>query len=357
MVPLAVFSLSAHAAPPAQCATARDIRLLTEDGATIALHHHARASGPPVILVHGIASNARFFDLDPEHSLAAWLAERGHDVWLLDLRGHGEALYGMDGRRQISGWTVDDYGRYDVAAAVDYVRARGGYHRVGYIGHSMGGMVAAVYLATHPDHHLSSLTVLGSPIQFSMDDPLFGLAQAGFAAGGGATLWVEAPIFADAAAQRLVPRRLKERLYNPENFEPDTITAMLRTIVSPLSRREMQHFARMIRDERFESFDRTVDYRAALATIRVPTLAVVGAADRVAGPEHVRAWGEAMGGETHVLEAGRESGFAADYGHLDFTLGERAATEIFPWVDMWLNQYTPRGGAPTRARPAAPPPP
>ncbi|MFN7144043.1 MAG: alpha/beta hydrolase [Myxococcota bacterium] len=328
------------------CTLAKTVKVRTEDGATVALHHHP-ASGPPVLMVHGISSNHHFFDLDAEHSMADWLADRGHDVWLLDLRGHGDAATHKDGRPQLSGWRVDDYGRYDVHAAVDHVRACTGYDTVGYVGHSMGGMVGAIYVATHGDDALSSLTFLGSPGTFTKNVPLTKLAGSAFAAGGAATVFFDTAILAATAAdfsEGPLRVRLQERLYNPENFEPATIARMLRTIVSPLSRGEMAHFARMIRAERFQSWDGTIGYLDALAEVDVPAFLVVGTGDRVVAPAWVEAYGPAFGGPVEVFRAGTESGLVADYGHLDLALGERAGTEIFPRVEAWLDRHPPREG-------------
>jgi oxygen-independent coproporphyrinogen-3 oxidase len=324
-----------------QCALARSTHVETEDGAEVVLHRHACADKPPVLLVHGISSNARFWDLDPEHSLADWLADRGHDVWLLDLRGHGEALWRADGSRQISGWTVDDYGRYDVAAAVDHVRAVTGYRTVGYVGHSMGGMVGAIYTVTRGAEKLSSLVAVGSPIAFSMDDPLLPLARAGFAAGGAMLFWFETPLAGSFAADvgDVIPTSLVARLYNPENVSATVADRLMRNIVSPNSREEMQHFSRMLRDERFQSFDGSVDYTAELAKVKVPTLAVVGAADQIAWPHSVERWKTAVGGEVELLYAGKSGGLSTDYGHLDMGLGEKAADEIFPRIADWLDHH------------------
>lgn len=335
----------------AHCALARTTRVATADGATIALHRHA-ASGPPVVLLHGISSNHRFWDLDPEHSLAAWLAARGHDVWLLDLRGHGEAAVHRDGRPQLAGWRVDDYGTYDLAAAVDYVRAVTGYDQVGFVGHSMGGMVGAIYAATGGADALSAMVLVGSPGTFSGESPLMDLARAGLAVGGATLVSMNSAHFADMAADfSRAPFGLtvQERLYNPDNFEPATIDRMLRTIVSPMSRGEMRHFGRMLEDGRFQSWDRSVGYLDALADVTVPASLIVGMGDRLVAPEWVEAYAPAFGGPVEVFRAGTESGLAADYGHLDLGLGERAPVEIFPRIDAWLDRYPPaRDGAPVR---------
>jgi pimeloyl-ACP methyl ester carboxylesterase len=43
--------------------------------------------GRPVLLVHGLSSNAQLWD-----GVAAWLAEAGHPVVAVDLRGHGSSV-------------------------------------------------------------------------------------------------------------------------------------------------------------------------------------------------------------------------------------------------------------------------
>ena len=136
-----------------------------------------------------------------------------------------------------------------------------------------------------------------------------------------------------------MPGRLQELLYNPENFAPPTIGRMLRAIVSPMSRNEMAHLGQMLRHARFESADGTIDYRAGLSALRVPTLAIGGAGDQVVPAARVRPYATAVAGDAKWLEAGRLAGMDADYGHLDLGLGERAPEEIFPVIAAWLDDH------------------
>ena len=48
------------------------------------LRWRSRRAGPPIVLLHGLASNARIWEL-----CAPRLAAAGFDTWAIDLRGHG----------------------------------------------------------------------------------------------------------------------------------------------------------------------------------------------------------------------------------------------------------------------------
>ena len=117
------------------CPEAESVRLHTSDGAPIQLHRHP-GDGQPVLVVHGISSNHRCWDLSPERSLAVALAEAGYDAWLLDLRGHGDAIVP---EARTHGWTVDDYGGRDMHRAITHIQGQTGAERVAIVGHSMGG--------------------------------------------------------------------------------------------------------------------------------------------------------------------------------------------------------------------------
>ncbi len=330
---LAACSAPPLAAPPS-CVLATDHLVPTDDGATIALHHHP-GRGAPVVLVHGISSNATFWDLDHDHSLAAWLAREGFDPWVVDLRGHGRARRRDDGAPQISGWTVDDYGVHDVAAAVAYVRAVTGWRQVGYVGHSMGGMVGAIYVAAG-GLDLSPAILVGSPATFDRDAPLFEPARVALGAAGTGLFWVESDLGGELAAALgpAVPGQLQYRLYNPKNFLPDTERRMLRSVASPMSREEMQHFARMLTHERFESADGARDWTADFRAVAPPVLAIAGGADEIGRPELVRPWVEGAAGPARYVEV-------AGYGHLDLGLGEDAERDVFPHIGEWLRAHPP----------------
>jgi pimeloyl-ACP methyl ester carboxylesterase len=89
---------------------------------------------PPIVLLHGLASNARWW------VLVGPMLARGRRVVALDQRGHGES-------------DAPDAG-YDFASVVGDLAAfvdELGVELPLVVGHSWGGNVALEYAATHPD--------------------------------------------------------------------------------------------------------------------------------------------------------------------------------------------------------------
>ncbi|MCB9780733.1 MAG: alpha/beta fold hydrolase [Alphaproteobacteria bacterium] len=323
-----------------------DTFVQTADGASVHLRRY-RAEGPPVLLVHGISSNHRAWDLDEQRSLARHLQARGMDAWLLDLRGHGLARVDADGHAQRAGWSIDTYGRQDLPAAIDHVRAETGAAQVGYVGHSLGGMVAAIYVAQYGDDALAALAVVGSPIDFGDPEPLLEAALIGAPAAGLLPTLPTPTLARAAAAFDRVPLGIDDLLFSPGSVDADARRAMYRSIVSPLSRGEVRQFRRILAEERFVSRDGLTDYVDSLTALDdAPLLVIAGRGDRVAPPDRVTAWipAAASPDETLVV-ASRANGFATDYGHLDLTVGDAAAAEIHPLIGAWLAARLPAATA------------
>jgi pimeloyl-ACP methyl ester carboxylesterase len=105
-------------------------RLAEADG--LHVRYVRRGAGPPVVLVHGIASSIYTWA-----DVIAPLA-RTHDVIALDLPGFGASDIPAD-------FSGDRYLRV-LAAFLD----RLGLPRVSLVGHSLGGAVASAFAAAHP---------------------------------------------------------------------------------------------------------------------------------------------------------------------------------------------------------------
>jgi pimeloyl-ACP methyl ester carboxylesterase len=108
-------------------------------------------SGISLLLLHGIYDAGSTWDL-----VASTLARAGHDVLAPDLRGFGKSDWiGPGGYYHFPDYVAD------VAALVDEVNPS----RLCVVGHSMGGSIAALYVATHPGRveRLALLEGIGPP--------------------------------------------------------------------------------------------------------------------------------------------------------------------------------------------------
>jgi len=158
----------ASAAHTANAARASIEFARTPDGWDLALHHYAGAPGVPalgpVILCSGYSCNRVFIDFDERYSLARFLARRGFDTWVLELRGHG---YSEPVGAPRENWTFDDLVQLDVPTAVSAVRALSGRRPV-WIGHSMGGILMYAALGTDAalQESIAGLVTLASPVAF-----------------------------------------------------------------------------------------------------------------------------------------------------------------------------------------------
>ena len=107
-----------------------DIRQLTHDGLTLTVVRPARATKPPLLMVHGILASAWYFE-----KYQRFFAARGHDAYAVNLRGREESrIPAKLGRVSLRDYITD---------AADAARMIAGDGEPPLaIGHSMGGLIA-----------------------------------------------------------------------------------------------------------------------------------------------------------------------------------------------------------------------
>lgn len=107
-------------------------------------------NGTPVLLLHGLASQRRFWNLVVPDLV-------GRPLCVLDQRGHG------DSDKPDEGYDLATVAR-DAATALDAL----GWSRAVVVGHSWGAAVAATLAADHPERVLAVVAIdggLGSPLE------------------------------------------------------------------------------------------------------------------------------------------------------------------------------------------------
>ncbi|TQM85121.1 alpha-beta hydrolase superfamily lysophospholipase [Saccharothrix saharensis] len=136
------------------------------------------ARGRPVLLLHGArVPGVASFDLPvPGGSLAADLARRGHRVFIVDARGYGasDRPPALDAPPSANPPAVTgEQVVRDIAAVVEWARAKTGHRRVDLLGWATGGHWAAWYASEHPGR-VAHLVVLNSLYGATDGHPLLG---------------------------------------------------------------------------------------------------------------------------------------------------------------------------------------
>jgi len=194
------------------------------DGVDLALHRLRayRDGRPAILLVHGAFTNHRAFLHGPAGGMAHFLGSQGFDVWLADLRHHGDSAR----EPRPLAWTFEDWALRDAPAFVARVHEETDGAPLTWLGHSAGGAAGLCWLsrvaAAAP---LAAVVTLGTP----------------------------------------GPRRL-----GPVRWSLAATTIGLSRLLGRFPSRALG----------FGSFD----YFAALGAVRTPYLAVAGGSDRVFAP-------------------------------------------------------------------------
>src|SRR5437016_11494444 len=141
-------------------------RVTTPDGVELALHRLRafRDGRPAVRLGHGAFTKHRFWlhssDGTQAGGMAHFLGAAGLDVWLADLRHHGESA--REPRR--GAWTFEDWVLRDTPTLVARVREETDGAPLAWVGHSAGGAAGLCWLArVAAAAPVGAIVTLGTP--------------------------------------------------------------------------------------------------------------------------------------------------------------------------------------------------
>ncbi len=285
-------------------------RIETDDAVELAVTRLAEPDGggpgAPVVLVHGTFCQRSFFASERGLGLGPWLCERGYDVWIPEIRGHGRSP--RDSR--FRGWSAEDQLRYDLPAVQRLVADETGVP-AHWVGHSWGGtaIIASLAAGWLDEARVRAAVVLGANISEGDE-------------------WLNRPLPAAAARFLLallghVPARLFK--LGPE----------------PESRAYMLDFYRWKgRGGRWETIGGR-SYWDGVRRIEAPLLAFAAADDQNDPPSGCRTLFDAVGSQDkEFVLLGREGGFEKDYQHVEMIVSKVAAREVYPRIEAWLARYS-----------------
>jgi polyhydroxyalkanoate synthase subunit PhaC len=317
-------------------------KVKTDDGSAIELRRlpppsAGPRSGPPILLVHGIAINHRNHDIRDDLSLGRYLTERGRDVWLLTLRCGRDDLSFSEERRV----TFERMAQYDLPLGIAEVLRRTGASELDYVGFSMGGILLYAALGRTVDEtRLRKIAIIGSPA--TIRPPLAMLALAARLVPNWIVptvrLRIVSRLFAFASEWIVTPFHLW--IYNPQNVERGVAAHVLVNGLANIPGKLAAEFVRWAAEGGPVRYG-DVPVTESLRKIDRPVLFLAGAADRLAPPSSValafEAWGADRGStQKEMRVAGIDHGAAADYGHGDLAIGRFAAEDVFEPVATFL---------------------
>jgi pimeloyl-ACP methyl ester carboxylesterase len=293
-----------------------------------------RPGAAPVVLIHGIATNRLALDLADDLSLARALAAKGHDTWLVELRGRGLSTRPRLFSRFDYDWCFDEYVEQDLPAALAAVRRATGADAVHLVGHSLGGMIVYALLG-RPElaGAVRSAVTLAAPATFKFQGrylsawPLRNLRFLRHRF----LMRLLAPLagYWHPSALRL--------MHHPENLPGETLRRFMVNASASFARNELLQLGDWVESDQFRSIDHRRDYRAQMASITTPVLVIGGGKDRLAPPNAVKDAYDALGSPRKTLWiASRGQSCAANYGHLDLVIGGAAPRDVFPVVERFI---------------------
>ena len=124
-----------------------------------------RNHGPAVLLVPAPIKRAYIWDLTPEVSVVRRWLERGYQVY----QAEWVPVLDTDGGKHFG---FADYGDRLLAACQQAIAADSGERQMIVAGHSLGGVLAAIYSCMHPDRVRATI-LLESPLHFEQSTCCF----------------------------------------------------------------------------------------------------------------------------------------------------------------------------------------
>ena len=293
----------------------------------------------PVAIIPGYGMNAFIFGYHPRgKSMEAYWADKGFEVWSLNLRAQGTSKR-VGGRKQ--------YGFYDAAvtdlgAAFDFItrntKTKAG--RLDAVGCSLGGTYLYANLALSPEKGiLGSVVTIGAPLQWVEVNPMLKTAFASPRVAGMLAIRGVRP-FARLAMPVLtrIPKLLQVYLH-PEIVDTSRMKEMIQTVENP-NRTINRQIAEWVK--RGDLVVRGVNVTEAVADAKNPLLVVLSNADGIVPEATALSAHHKMGSSVKdILCVGTTE---VPVAHADLFVSDIAQEWVFEPLAQWLiaqNQAPP----------------
>jgi polyhydroxyalkanoate synthase len=296
---------------------------------------------PPILLVYSLFKRPFVLDLLPDRSVVRAFLSQGFSVYLTDW---------LPPRPEDAGCGLRDYVESSLAPAVDWIRGRERVERIALVGSCLGGFLAAVYAALHPQH-VDRLVTLALP--FHSRPPFAPATAECFAAmcGNIPSWWIRAGLNARVADPRRVPAYIAAELGEPELAQraDSPEAAAVRRALETWFASDVPFAGRLFLDVMGDAYGRgrfaadelmVGDRRVALGAIGCPVLSVCAERDHLVPPEESAAFVRHVGSDDATT-------LTFPCGHLGLMVGRGAHQDLWPRVGRWLRGDAAASRGPT----------
>ena len=308
-------------------------------GATLRDYGNADSSdGPVLLIIPAPIKDASIWDLAPWASVARHCGDAGIHVYLVEWKPPPEVIDA--GLREYAG-------RF-VAECLDAITEINGEIPVFGAGHSLGGTLAAIFAALHPDR-FAGLVLLGSPLHFGQDVGAIDSFVAAFPHIGSVAAAAPGSIpgsMMSAGASVADPHDFRwSRLVDRIRSQGDRRALLTHLRVVRWSMQEASMARELFRSVVEELYRDDRFYRGELrmnggtvgpANITVPLLFVVDPRCRLVPPGAMLPFmGATSSGDTTVFKYGGDTGVALQ--HVGMLAGKEAHRRIWPKIVDWIH--------------------
>lgn len=309
-------------------------RVVAELGRVKLLAYHGKdeSNGNPLVLVPSIINRGYVLDLRPGASLVEYLRDQGQTVYMVD--------WGTPGPQ-------DRYADFDMHikwlhALIRKACKDAGSKKAHVLGYCIGGTIATVYAAMHPER-VASLVALTAPIDFHDDGMLSCWSQTGEVPaehlarfmGNIDSEWLQSSFkllkpVSDGPkwrgfAQNLWNEKFLESFFAMEEWVTDNVDVPGASYVTLI--RDLYEGNKLIQGT-FEVGGEKVD----LGKITCPVLVPLSKVDHIVRPPSAKSLADYVSSEeTEVLEF--------NGGHIGVVVGRAARTGLWPALDQWMDKY------------------
>lgn len=301
------------------------------------LHHYAPADDVdrqdvPILIVYALINRPYILDLQPDRSVVRALLSRGFDVYLID--------WGEPSQLDTS-LTLEDYVDRYLHNCVDEVRERSDLEAINLLGYCMGGTMAVMYAALHPEK-VRNLALMAAGLCFEDTGGILELwgDEEYFSPGALVDTYGNVPAsFLDVGFQLMDPIHNSfgkySRLY--DNLEDDEFVEnfgrMERWLddgIDVAGETYREFIEEIYQDNALYRNELTLgDRRVDLGDVRMPVLQIVGEYDHLIPPASSTPLNDVIGSDdTSVMRT--------ETGHIGLSVSSRSHAELWPAVCDWF---------------------